>query len=382
MTATFERAAFANVFKAVEEAESLPPWCYTSQAYYDLEVENLFSRVWNFFGHVDQVAETGDYLTVDYLGVSLIIVRGNDGEIRAFANNCRLRGTPVADGEGNCRAFTCPYHGWVYNLDGKLHSAPGMERAAGFDPAANGLRPLRLEVFGCFMFINFDDDAEPLIDYLGDFPALMGSYSLENLALVRKLVHEVPCNWKVHIENAMEEYHLPMVHKATLNPKEMEHSAAPTSENWLDIQEHHDEHTRSLLIEDLEHELPHINGLSGRALSGANYVCLNPSTMLGMTLDSVWYLELQPQGPNHTRVIHGACFPKETVARPDFEQKAPYYYKRWDTALNEDNSIAGRQQKGLQSRFAQPGRFSHLEPLIPQLAQWWVDRTLPAGSAP
>ena len=223
------------------------------------------------------------------------------------------------------------------------------------------------------------EDAEPLIDYLGDFPALMGSYSLENLALVRKLVHEVPCNWKVHIENAMEEYHLPMVHQATLNPKDMEHSAAPTSENWLDIREHHDNHTRSLLIEDLEHELPHIPTLQGRAAAGTNYVCLNPSTMLGMTLDSIWYLELQPQGPNHTKVVHGALFPAETVALDDFEDKVQFYYKRWETTLGEDNDSSARQQRGLCSPFAQPGRLSHLEPLVPKLAQWWLNRILPEG---
>jgi phenylpropionate dioxygenase-like ring-hydroxylating dioxygenase large terminal subunit len=373
----YDRASFANVFKPVEQAESLPPSCYASPEFFDLEVKNLFMSVWNFFGHVDQVPNAGDYITVEYVGVPLIIVRGNDGTIRAFANSCRHRGTPVADGEGNCRAFTCPYHGWVYDLDGGLHSCHGMEKTVGFDMAANGLIPLRLEVFGCFMFVNFDDAAEPLIDYLGDFPEIMGSYDLENLRLVRRLVHEVPCNWKVHIENAMEEYHLPMVHKATLNPKEMEHSAAPTSENWLDIREHHDNHTRSLLIEDLAHELPHIPTLEGRAAGGTNYVCLNPSTMLGMTLDSVWYLELQPQGPNHTRVVHGACFPSETVARADFEDKVPYYYKRWDTALGEDNTIAALQQRGLGSPFARPGRFSHLEPLVPELAQWWINHIIP-----
>ena len=375
----FDRAAFTNVFKPEEEAESLPPWCYTSPEFYELEVKNLFMRVWNFFGHIDQVAKPGDYITVDYVGIPLIIVRGEDGEIRAFANSCRHRGTPVADGSGNCRAFVCPYHGWVFRLDGALHSCPGMEKTANFNKEANGLIPLRLETFGCFMFINFDWDAEPLIDYLGDFPEIMGSYDLENLRLVRKLEHDVPCNWKIHIENAMEEYHLPMVHQATLNPKEMEHSAAPTSENWLDIREHHDNHTRSLLFEDLEHELPHIPTLKGRAAGGTNYVCLNPSTMLGMTLDSIWYLELQPHGPDNTKVIHGALFPTETVERDDFEEKVYYYYKRWDTTLGEDNDISALQHRGLSSPFAQSGRLSHLEPLVPELAQWWIDRILPEG---
>ncbi len=279
-TPTIERSTFDGVFRSVEEAESLPAWCYTSEEYYRLEVRNLFSRSWNFFGHVDQVAAPGDYIAVDYVGVPIVIVRGRDGEIRAFANNCRHRGTPVAGGEGNCRAFTCPYHGWVYDLDGGLHSAPGMERARNFDPARHGLRRLRLETCGCFLFVNFDDDAPPLAEYLGNFPELMASYRLDELALARRRVHEVDCNWKVHIENAMEEYHLPMVHGATLNPKEMEHSAAPTEGAWLDIREHHDAHTRSLLIEDLEHELTAYRGAGGPRRDGHHYVCLNPSTML------------------------------------------------------------------------------------------------------
>ena len=373
----YDRADFVNVFKPVEQAESLPPSCYVSEEFYGLEVKNLFMKVWNFFGHVDQVAKKGDYITVNFSDIQLIIVRGKDGEVRAFANSCRHRGTPVANGIGNCRAFICPYHGWVFNLDGSLHSCPGMEKTEKFDKDKNGLMPLRLEVFGGFIFINFDGRAEPLVEYLGDFPEIMSSYNLQNLRLTRRVEHDVECNWKIHIENAMEEYHLPMVHQATLNPKEMEHSAAPTSENWFDIREHHNNHTRALLIEDLEHELPHIQNLEGRAARGTNYVCLNPSTMLGMTLDSIWYLELQPQGPHRTKVIHGACFPTETIARDDFDEKVQYYYKRWDTTLDEDNNIAQLQHKGLKSPFAQPGRLSHLEPLVPALAQWWINRIIP-----
>jgi choline monooxygenase len=375
----FDRAQYAEVFKPVEQAETLPAWCYTSEEYYRAEVENMFMKTWNFFGHVDQVSKPGDYITVNFVGVPILIVRGRDRTIRAFANNCRHRGAPVAKGKGNRHLFTCPYHSWSYDLTGRLRGCPGMEQTENFDKSKNGLVPLRLEVFGCFMFINLDGQAEPLTDFLGDFPEVMGSYGLENLKLSRLVTHEVACNWKVHIENAMEEYHLPTVHKATLDPKQMEHSAAPTSGNWFDIREHHDENTRALLPEDLEHALPHIAGLEGRATGGPNYVCLNPSTMLGMTLDCVWYLELQHDGPHHTRVLAGSCFPSETVARPDFEEKVQYYYKRWDTTLGEDNDIAAHQQTGLYSPFAKPGRLSHLEPLVPELARWWIERTIPAA---
>ena len=165
----------------------------------------------------------------------------------------------------------------------------------------------------------------------------------------------------------------PTVHKKTLNPKEMEHSSAPTVGNWFDIREHHDQNTRALLAEDLEHAFPHIPDLEGRAAGGTNYVALNPSTMLGMTLDCVWYLQLMPHGPHQTTVIAGACFPSETIARDDFEEKVQYYYKRWDKTLAEDNEIAAVQHRGLRSPLAQAGRLSHLEPIV-CLARPMVDR--------
>ena len=372
----FDRSHYQNVYKPVEEAETLPAWCYTSEEFHKAEIENLFMKTWNFFGHVDQVKKPGDFITVDYVGVPIIIVRGRDQQVRAFANNCRHRGAPVAFGEGNKMVFSCPYHSWTYDLTGKLRGCPGMERTEGFDKEKNGLIPLNLEIFGCFIFINFSADPEPLSAYLGDFPEQMGSYKMENLRLVRKTVDEVKCNWKAHFENAMEEYHLPTVHKETLDPKEMEHSALPTIGNWFYIHENHDDNTRALLPGDLEHALPQIPDLQGAAAGGTNYVALNPSTMLGMTLDCVWYIQLMPRGPHHTTVIAGACFPEETIARPDFDEKVKYYYKRWDTSLGEDNDIAEIQHKGLCSPFAPSGRLSHLEPLVPQLAQWWLDRIL------
>lgn len=375
-----DRSAYLSVMKPVEEAETLPPWCYTSEEYYKLEVENLFMKVWNFFGHVDQIAKPGDYMAVDYVGIPLILVHGMDGKIRAFANTCRHRGARVASGEGNCRNFICPYHGWSYDLDGRLKACAGMERTEGFDRAQYGLTPLRVETCGCFLFVNFDAAAMPLAEYLGDFAEVMAAYDLENLVLARRHVHDVACNWKIHIENAMEDYHVPMVHRGSISSKKVDHFSVPTTGAWFNMRERHDNHTRALLAEDMAQELPHIRTLAGHAAEGTNFVCLNPSTMLGMTLDCVWYIELQPQGPHRTRVVVGSTFPKETVARPDFAERAKFYYKRWDKSIGEDNVIAEVQQAGLRSPFAKRGRLSYLEPLIPRLGQWWVEHTLPAGA--
>src|SRR5690606_27396254 len=127
-----------------------------------------------------------------------------------------------APGEGNKMMFSCPYHSWTSDLTGKLRGCPWMERTEGFDKEKNGLIPLNLEIFGCFIFINFSANPKPLSEHLGDFPEQMASYKMENMRLVRKTVDEVKCNWKAHFENAMEEYHLPTVHKETLDPKQME----------------------------------------------------------------------------------------------------------------------------------------------------------------
>src|SRR5436305_863279 len=106
--ALFSPATFAGVRRPLEEAETLPPFCYSSDAFFRREVERIFMKVWNFIGRADRIPNPGDYFTLDFVGVPVIVVRGNDGEVRAFGNSCRHRGATVAVGEGNCRAFRCP----------------------------------------------------------------------------------------------------------------------------------------------------------------------------------------------------------------------------------------------------------------------------------
>ena len=114
-------------------------------------------RHWVFIGRSDCIPDPGDYFTLDPVDVPLIVVRNDDGEVRAFANTCRHRGTRLVDGQGSCRAFTCPYHGWAYGLDGRLISNTGMEQTAKLNKGAYGLLPIRLEIWDGFLFVNFDE---------------------------------------------------------------------------------------------------------------------------------------------------------------------------------------------------------------------------------
>ncbi|MGQ0655882.1 MAG: aromatic ring-hydroxylating oxygenase subunit alpha [Betaproteobacteria bacterium] len=376
----FDPRTYDSIRKPAIEATTLPPYCYTSAEFHRAEVERMFTKVWNFIGRADRIPKTGEHFSLDYAGVPLIVVRDRDASVKAFANTCRHRGARIIDGEmldgiASTRGFKCPYHGWVYGLGGELRGCPGMEQTVGFDKSQYGLVPVRLETWGGFLFINFDPNAAPLLEQLGDLPEQYAAYDCESLRVTRIKVHEVACNWKIHIENAMEEYHLPSVHGSTLNLLHFEHFDVPAKGGWMAIRERH-EGTRALLEEDRKHAFPPIPGIHGHAAEGTNYVCINPSTMLGMTVDCVWYIELHPLGPTRTRVVVGSCFPRATVERSDFAEKVQYYYKRWDKSIAEDNEIARVQQSGMASPLARSGRLSSHEYLIPKLGTWWIDRTV------
>ena len=125
----------------------------------------------------------------------------------------------------------------------------------------------------------------------------------------------------------------------------------------------------------------HVPTLRGKAASGTYFTVIYPSTFFATTQDCMWWLQQLPDGPARTRVVVGSCFPRSTVARPDFEEQVEKYYRRWDKSLPEDNEISEFQQLGLASSFGKPGRFSWREPIVHAIANWVLDRTLDAPGA-
>ncbi|MBU2089437.1 MAG: aromatic ring-hydroxylating dioxygenase subunit alpha [Alphaproteobacteria bacterium] len=373
----FDPALYAAVRLPLAEAETLPAWCYTSERFYQREVERIFMKVWNFIGRADRIPNPGDYFTLEFTGIPLIIVRGDDGKVRAFANSCRHRGALVVLGEGKCRAFKCPYHSWAYALDGSLLSAPSMEKTANFDMAEYGLTPVRLESWGGFIFINFDRDAPDLLTYLGDFPQRVTPYNFDDMVCVRRTEYTIDCNWKIYVENAKEAYHIGTVHRNTINryasAKSAGYTVQQTEGNYCSTFSMH-EGSMALLKGDAG--FPVISTLMGDMRGGTTAPLIYPSTYLACTIDCAWYLEIHPLGPKRMKLIHGALFPKDNLARQDFEESVRNYYRRWDITTEEDNVACGLQQRGLNSPFALPGRFSHREPLVRDIDNWVLDQVL------
>jgi len=225
----FDPRTFDAIRKPLLEAETLPPECYTSEAFFKREIETIFMKVWNFIGRVDYIANSGDYYTLDFAGVPLVILRDDNGCVHAFVNSCRHRGAKVVTGSGTAKALKCGYHGWIYRTDGSLAACPGMANSVGFDKADYPLVAVKTETWGGFIFVNFDRESESLASYLGNLPETFDCYRFENMVCTRRNEYEVACNWKIYVENAMEAFHVPHVHRRPVR-ETATHSAAPRSD--------------------------------------------------------------------------------------------------------------------------------------------------------
>lgn len=199
---------------SLAEGWALPASWYTDPAVAALERERIFAHAWQYLGRAEAVERPGAYLAGRVGHVPIVVVRGKDGELRAFKNVCRHRSHLVAEGEG-CRAtLQCPYHAWTYDLDGTLLRAPRAEREPGFDPAAFSLLPASVAVWGPLVFASPDPAATPFTSHLDGVAGLVDSSGVDLSALRfrERVTWELPVNWKNGLENYLECYHCAVAH--------------------------------------------------------------------------------------------------------------------------------------------------------------------------
>ncbi len=191
----------------------IPTTRYTDPAFFELERERIFGRSWLFAGHESEVAEPGSYRQFSRSGAPIVIVRGDDGVVRAFYNACRHRGAPVTrDVCGTAKRLTCQYHSWSYGTDGLLKAVPDSRSFAALDTAELGLTPVRCEIWDGWVFVSEDPDAAPLTDFLGPICDQMAEIDGPSMRLVGTQVHALACNWKLMVDAFLEVYHVRTVH--------------------------------------------------------------------------------------------------------------------------------------------------------------------------
>jgi choline monooxygenase len=200
----------------LEKAYTIPaPW-YFDKRIERLEHDGVFASNWQVVGRLDQVLQAGQFFTIDVNEEPLVVVRSDDGTLRAFYNVCRHHAAAVVPEASGCtRNFRCPYHGWTYGNDGALKGMVEFEGVCNFDRADNGLVPVRVDTWENFILVNLDGKAIPLRQFLGKVPELVASLQMKDkLHYFDRRMYTLNCNWKVYVDNYLDGgYHVPHAHK-------------------------------------------------------------------------------------------------------------------------------------------------------------------------
>jgi phenylpropionate dioxygenase-like ring-hydroxylating dioxygenase large terminal subunit len=371
-------AVLAQRNQSLERAETLPPEAYTSAAFYRLETEKIFRRDWLCVGHVSQVPNEGDYFTTDLFGEMLVTVRGKD-RIRVLSRVCRHRWAPVAAGAGNAKLFSCPFHKWAYALDGRLLGAPLMEEVE-FDRDTCRLPEYRSEIIAGFIFMCFAPDTESLAAQLPELTSALAKFELDTLLLGASLEYDCAVNWKIVVETFMECYHHIATHPITFErtfPARLSYVEDGRAAWTIG----HSPARPELPDESVRAGFPLLAELTPAERREFRLYVIYPYHLLSVLPDRVFWFCLQPEGPARTRLQTHILVAPSAPADPDFAEKIEAERQFLNRANIEDITVNELQQRGAEAPSAAPGRLSHLEKAIWQLADYVRDR-LADGAAP
>ncbi len=351
----------AAVRRHTASASLLPPRVYHDPAVLEYELEAWFANGWVCVGREEDVALPGQYVLTKLCDENIIIVRDNDGQVRAFFNFCRHRGsTLVEEPCGRVPRFQCPYHAWVFDLDGKLHQPRHTDLLEHFDLNEWGLVPVALGLWQGSIFLNISGTAGPLLDYLDDMPDYFERYDLAGLKRVRQIDYEVKANWKAIIENYSECYHCPGVHpqlnKITpYNMGEWLPSAGPWTGSWMPVVGDYE----TLTMDGKLHGRDFVEGTEESDHGKIYYFVVWPNLLISLHPDYLMTHRVVPIAPDRTYVACEWFFEPASVATPDFDASDAIDF--WDLTNRQDWAVCEMQQAGTKSRAYTAGRYTGME---------------------
>jgi len=342
-------------------ARTLPGRYYTAPEVFSEEQERIFARHWICVGRAAALSAPGDYVVVQIAGESIIVLRDQSGEIRAYYNVCRHRGTRLCEATSGKLSETiqCPYHAWTYALDGRLIGAPHMNEVEGFDKKAYPLHRVATGAWQGFLFVNLDPAAAPAAEWFAPLGERFNAYNLPELETVRHIEYDVRANWKLVLQNYNECLHCPTIHPE-LSTKLPYTSGAndliegPFLGGYMEIKAPN----VSATMTGRACALP-LGTLSADAQHRAFYYALFPTMMLSLHPDYAVFYTVWPIAADQTRVI---C---EWMVHPEAPTAAGYNIadaeEFWDRTNRQDWHICEQSQRGVSSRVYQPGPYSPRE---------------------
>ncbi|MDJ0700373.1 MAG: aromatic ring-hydroxylating dioxygenase subunit alpha [Woeseiaceae bacterium] len=390
------RSSIGELLDRHRPGYSLEQQFYTDPEVYALEVERIIMRNWILAGHASEWSEAGDFKVYEVAGESAIIVRGDDGEIRGFANVCRHRGSRVClDMQGNADKFSCPYHGWTYDRQGNLTAVRSMPE--GFDLSAHSLKPVSVGVVHGLVFVAFCDDPPGLGGAIEELAGPMAMFDFENLKVAACETYQIPANWKLSIENYQECYHC-----ATAHPEYARmHTLMLDPRQRVRVQNRMQERMAACGVD--EHDIDRIDtaarpgemgyGYSRTAMfdgyvtgsrdgkpvapllgdftdydGGASDFTFGAFSFLLAYSDHVVAYVFTPVDMVNSRCEIYWLVRNDAVEDEDYDRNALTWL--WDITTKADMAIIVNNAKGVHSRYYEPGPFSLMEKAERVYTEW------------
>jgi Rieske 2Fe-2S family protein len=328
------------------------------------EADRIFGTHWICAARSSELAATGDFLTVQIAGESVILTRDERGELRAFFNVCRHRGTRICEADrGHFRnSIQCPYHAWTYALDGSLRAARNMDVEPDFDRTQWPLHQAAVAQWEGFVFLNLAPEPEPFERAFAPLLHRFPQWEIGALRAGHRIVYDLNCNWKLAFLNYSECYHCPLVH-----PQLEKLSSSESGRNdlvdgaFLGGYSELNEPGASLSTSGRRLRAP-LGHLAGADLSRVYYYTIFPSMLLSLHPDYVMAHYVHPISADRTRVVCEWLFDADEAARPDFNPMDAVEF--WDMTNRQDWHVNELTQQGMTSRAYTRGRYAPQEGLL------------------
>ncbi|MFL5736262.1 MAG: aromatic ring-hydroxylating oxygenase subunit alpha [Actinomycetota bacterium] len=368
---------------------TLPGRAYVSEEFFSLERERIFFRDWVCVGREETLPEAGSYLLVNVLGESLLVVRTREGDVRAFHNVCRHRGSrlvidePADALEGvPCAAgrfkgsIVCPYHSWTYGLAGDLRNAPFLTETDGLRKEQLPLFSVDVETWGGFVFVNLSRDTageapeRDLPTQLGAIPSHLEHYPLSELRTGRRITYDVDANWKCVVENFNECYHCGPVHPELCEIVPAFREAGGGALDWENGIPHREGAT-TFTFSGTTHRAP-FPGLDEEEQIRHKGELVYPNLMVSVSPDHVAAFTLWPTEAGHTRIDCDFLFHPDEMAKPSFDPSDAVDF--WDLVNRQDWRVCESVQSGMGSRVFSTGYYAPMEDWSMDIRRYLSDR--------
>ncbi|HLY58507.1 MAG TPA: aromatic ring-hydroxylating dioxygenase subunit alpha [Stellaceae bacterium] len=350
-----------------ETERTLPSEFYTSAEIFALEKERIFSREWVCVGRESDLPGPGDSLVVDVAGESIVVLRNEDGQLRAFYNVCRHRGAQLCGtnlpgkvapaGVVGGKRIRCAYHSWTYSLDGELVAAPHLSGADGIDRSKYSLYPVGADAWAGFAFVNLTPEGAPsLAAQLGIIPRRIARYPLDRLRAGHTIRYDVAANWKVIAENYNECYHCGGAHPELCSVVPAFRQNGGAGLDW-DSGIPHRDGAYTFTMTGTTDRAP-FPGLDEDEKTRHKGELVYPNLFLSLSCDHAAAFILHPKGPDRTIIDCLFLFAPEEIARNSFDPSDAVEF--WDITNRQDWAICESVQRGIASR---PHRYGHYAPM-------------------